>query len=126
MPEAEQTRVFERFVRLDHAPAQDSRGAGLGLAIVAVVATAHGGTVHIEGQWRRPMETMRALGMGVRWMPASWWCSQRLIRAIPPRNFLTFSPSRQQQEFAGGAASLQILVGAGGVGEWVPAADGDP
>lgn len=32
----------------------------------------------------------------------------------------------EQQEFSGGAAALQVLVGAAGVGERVPAADGDP
>lgn len=48
VPAAEQGRIFERFVRLDNARARDTGGAGLGLAIVAAVATAHGGTVHVE------------------------------------------------------------------------------
>lgn len=43
--EADRGRVFERFVRLDSDRARSGGGAGLGLAIVAEVAAAHGGTV---------------------------------------------------------------------------------
>lgn len=46
-PEA-RASVFERFTRLDEARDRDSGGAGLGLAIVADIVTAHGGTVHVE------------------------------------------------------------------------------
>jgi signal transduction histidine kinase len=42
---ADRQRVFERFVRLDEARDQRAGGAGLGLAIVRDVVTAHGGTV---------------------------------------------------------------------------------
>ena len=44
---AERTRVFERFVRLDSDRARSGGGAGLGLAIVAEVVTAHGGTITV-------------------------------------------------------------------------------
>ncbi|HEX8582321.1 MAG TPA: ATP-binding protein, partial [Acidimicrobiales bacterium] len=44
---AERTRVFQRFVRLDDARARADGGAGLGLAIVAEVVAAHGGTVDV-------------------------------------------------------------------------------
>jgi signal transduction histidine kinase len=47
VPPAERARVFQRFVRLDHARARADGGAGLGLAIVAEVVAAHGGTVHV-------------------------------------------------------------------------------
>jgi signal transduction histidine kinase len=47
VPPEERTRVFERFVRLDEARARSDGGAGLGLAIVAEVVAAHGGTVEI-------------------------------------------------------------------------------
>lgn len=45
---AERVRVFERFVRLDPDRARSGGGAGLGLAIVAEVVAAHGGTVTID------------------------------------------------------------------------------
>ncbi|MDN5920387.1 MAG: ATP-binding protein, partial [Pseudonocardia sp.] len=45
IPEADRTRVFERFVRLDEARARGDGGSGLGLAIVAELVLAHGGTV---------------------------------------------------------------------------------
>lgn len=48
IPEADRERVLERFVRLDAARARDGGGAGLGLAIVAEVAAAHGGTVLVD------------------------------------------------------------------------------
>jgi signal transduction histidine kinase len=47
IPEADRTRVFERFVRLDSARARSGGGTGLGLAIVSEVVAAHGGTVTV-------------------------------------------------------------------------------
>ncbi|HEV3379068.1 MAG TPA: ATP-binding protein [Thermoleophilaceae bacterium] len=54
VPEHEQQRIFERFVRLDRAPAGE--GAGLGLAITQAVAEAHGGRVELDS---RPGEGAR-------------------------------------------------------------------
>jgi signal transduction histidine kinase len=48
IPEADRERVFDRFVRLDDGRARDEGGAGLGLAIVADIARAHGGTAEVE------------------------------------------------------------------------------
>ena len=45
IPADEAERVFERFYRADESRSRESGGAGLGLAIVAAVAAAHGGTV---------------------------------------------------------------------------------
>ncbi|MCW0212244.1 MAG: HAMP domain-containing histidine kinase [Pseudonocardia sp.] len=47
VPAEERARIFERFVRLDAARARSDGGAGLGLAIVAEVVAAHGGTVEV-------------------------------------------------------------------------------
>ncbi|SCX08125.1 cell wall metabolism sensor histidine kinase WalK [Candidatus Aquiluna sp. UB-MaderosW2red] len=43
--EKDRTRIFERFTRLDEARTIEAGGAGLGLAIVAASAAAHGGSV---------------------------------------------------------------------------------
>ncbi len=48
IPPTERRRVFERFVRLDADRARSGGGAGLGLAIVAEVVTAHSGTVAVD------------------------------------------------------------------------------
>jgi signal transduction histidine kinase len=47
VPEGDRGRIFERFVRLDESRARDAGGAGLGLAIVAEIAAAHGGSVRV-------------------------------------------------------------------------------
>ena len=44
----DRARVFERFVRLDADRSRSSGGAGLGLAIVAEIVSAHGGNVTID------------------------------------------------------------------------------
>jgi signal transduction histidine kinase len=48
VPEAEQARIFERFVRLDNG--RHVEGAGLGLAITRAIAEAHGGRVEVDSQ----------------------------------------------------------------------------
>ena len=48
IPEAERSRVLQRFVRLDEARSRDDGGSGLGLAIIDEVARAHGGAVSIS------------------------------------------------------------------------------
>jgi signal transduction histidine kinase len=48
IPASDRAVVFERFVRLDGARARTDGGAGLGLAIVAEVVTAHGGTTAVD------------------------------------------------------------------------------
>lgn len=45
---ADRRRVFERFSRLDASRSRRSGGAGLGLAMVEEIVTAHGGGVTIE------------------------------------------------------------------------------
>jgi two-component system OmpR family sensor kinase len=57
VPEAVRDTVFERFARADHlrddagtGSAATGHGAGLGLAIVAAVAAAHGGSVTLESR----------------------------------------------------------------------------
>jgi signal transduction histidine kinase len=46
---AEQQRIFERFMRGD-AAGRRYRGAGLGLAVVATIAEAHGGRVDLDSE----------------------------------------------------------------------------
>jgi signal transduction histidine kinase len=45
IPAVERKRVFDRFVRLDEGRGREAGGAGLGLAIVADLIAAHGGSV---------------------------------------------------------------------------------
>jgi signal transduction histidine kinase len=48
IPEADQTRIFERFYRADSARASSDGGAGLGLAIAQWIVDLHGGEIHPE------------------------------------------------------------------------------
>lgn len=43
VPEDQQSRIFERLIRLDDARARHNRDAGLGLPIDRALARAHGG-----------------------------------------------------------------------------------
>ncbi len=47
IPQADRTRVFDRFVRLDPDRARTGGGTGLGLAIVSEIVAAHGGIVTV-------------------------------------------------------------------------------
>ena len=45
VPEADRTRIFDRFARLDAGRTRDAGGSGLGLSIAAAIAAAHGGSI---------------------------------------------------------------------------------
>jgi len=50
IPESAVPHVFKRFYRADEVHSRDFEGAGLGLAIVRSIASAHGGAVSVSNQ----------------------------------------------------------------------------
>lgn len=50
IPPEHQSRVFERFYRVDHSHARETGGTGLGLSIVKHSAAIHGATVSLSSQ----------------------------------------------------------------------------
>ncbi len=57
IPEADQSRVFEPFVRLESSRNEETGGSGLGLTLVKAIAEGHGGRVTLEN---RPEGGLRA------------------------------------------------------------------
>lgn len=50
IPEESQTRLFERFYRVDRARSRELGGTGLGLAIVKHIVDLHGGKVEVQSE----------------------------------------------------------------------------
>lgn len=50
IPEEHQSRVFERFYRVDKSHSKQTGGTGLGLSIVKHAVAYHGASIHLESK----------------------------------------------------------------------------
>ncbi|MEQ1909073.1 MAG: ATP-binding protein [Vicinamibacterales bacterium] len=66
VPEADRSRVFERFYRVDRSRARDPGGTGLGLAIVRHLVEAHGGRVSVSNRANGGAQFTVELNLGDR------------------------------------------------------------
>lgn len=68
IPEESLERIFDRFARADAAPSRSTGGAGLGLAIVDVIAKGHRGSCTVKSTGRGTTVTLELPGF----MPAGF------------------------------------------------------
>ena len=71
---SEQSRIFDRFYRVNHDRSRQTGGAGLGLAIAQAIAKAHQGNIQVQSQLgkgstftvRLPLQNPRLASMSIK------------------------------------------------------------
>jgi PAS domain S-box-containing protein len=87
IPEAELSRVFERFHRMRNSWARSHEGTGIGLALVQELARLHGGCVNVESTEGQGTTFSVWIPMGVAHLPR-----ERIVNSGTPTTAITGAP----------------------------------
>jgi len=87
IPEAEQPRLFERFHRVAGAELRSHEGSGIGLALVAELVSAHGGSVGVTSAPGAGSTFTVTVPTGAEHLPADLVAPDRLDEAPDARRY---------------------------------------
>lgn len=85
IPEAELSRLFERFHRVEGAQGRSYEGSGIGLALVQELVNLHGGRIAVESKVGKGTVFSVSIPFGVAHLPADRIRTESAVVSLPAR-----------------------------------------